>query len=103
MWTLRAQKLEIIIMPFFRFKFSDLFTVSANLEAPFNFRIAKSKYSHFSKRLSDLKFRSLDIYCDIEIISFISPSLGGTTIYCGGSLVEKIRTRVYFVIQSAVF
>jgi hypothetical protein len=23
--------------------------------------------------------------------------------YCGGSLVEKIRTRVYFVIQSAVF
>jgi len=25
------------------------------------------------------------------------------TIYCGGSLVEKIITRVYLVMQSAVF
>ena len=50
-----------------------------------------------------MKFWLLDFYCDIQIISFISPSVGGTAIYCGGSLVEKIITCVYFVMQSAYY
>ena len=52
---------------------------------------------------SELKFWSLDIYFDIQIISFISLSVGDTTVYWGGSLIEKIITRTYFIMQSAYF
>ena len=47
---------------------------------------------------SELKFRSLDIYCDIQIY----PQFSISKLYhhiLGGSLIEKIMTHVYFVMQ----
>jgi hypothetical protein len=36
-------------------------------------------------------------------ISGVLPPVNSATIYCGGSLTEKIITREYFVMKSAVF
>ena len=47
-----------------------------------------------NKKQSELKFRSLDTYCDIQIISFISLTVGDTTIFWGGSLVTIQREHV---------
>lgn len=45
----------------------------------------------------------LDLLRNTNSISGVLPPVNSATIYCGGSLTEKIITREYFVMKSAVF
>ena len=45
----------------------------------------------------------LDLLRYTNPISVVLPPVNSATVYCGGSLTEKIITREYFVMKSAVF
>jgi hypothetical protein len=65
--------------------------------------IAESKHAHFSKKAVWIEVLIVRYLLRYTNQSFNSLSVSDTTIYWGGSLVEKIITRAYFVMQSAYF
>ena len=65
--------------------------------------IAESKPAHFSNNAVSFEVLIARNLLRYTTLSFNFLSVGNTTIYWGGSLDEKIITRVYFVIQSAYF